>query len=387
MDTRISIAMSIYILPVELCYNVLGHWHLVPSCTPCLARAQYSHKIMFEPREDPVNGSAERDLLKVYRKRIWSLFGVISIGLFLPSSLFILFQGFRALAVSVLLMLAILGLNGFSRIRNKAPRLMLSLFVASLTFTTGLSLLERGVFGVFWTFPAILFISFLAFGRLARAYTAIYFIYVGSLMFVLLDVRIAARASIGLLMTVLFTNFFVDMIEKLHKKLITQSTVDPLTGALNRRQMDSILQEAIERKRRTHMPASLLVFDIDQFKSVNDTYGHAVGDHVLKELVSLVHSRARLLDRLFRQGGEEFMLFLPDTDCHGAAVLAEELRLLISEGDFIDDRVITISIGISELELGETIDEWIKRGDDALFSAKHNGRNQIVEALLAEAYC
>ena len=341
---------------------------------------------MFNLRDDSITGSPETDLLYAYRKRIWSLFGIISIVMFLPGSVFIFFEGYGALAIAVLCMLGILALNGFSAIRNKVPQSMLALFVASITFATGLSLFQRGLFGVFWTFPAILFINFLAFGRLAKIYTAVYFVFVGSLMFYHLEIGIAARAVLSLFLTILVTNVFVGMIDKLHKQLVEQSTVDPLTGALNRRQMDMILQEAVERKRRNHTPASLLVFDVDQFKSVNDKYGHAVGDRVLKDLVSLIHGRARLLDRLFRLGGEEFMLFLPDTDGHGAFALAEEYRMLISEADFIKDRVITISIGLTELESGETIDEWMKRGDDALFSAKHNGRNQIVEALLAEAY-
>lgn len=342
---------------------------------------------MSKLRTESTSSFPGNDILSVYRRRIWSLFGIVSIALFLPSSIFIYFEGHRGLAISAVCFLGILTLNGFSAIRTKAPRATMALFVAALMAITGLSLLERGIYGIFWTFPAILFINFLAFGRLSRIYTAIYFVYITVIMFSVLDIQIAARAVLGLLITILFTNIFLGIIDQLQTKLVEQSIVDPLTGALNRREMDTVLQEAVERKRRTQTPASLLIFDVDNFKIVNDTFGHAVGDRVLKDLVTLISSRSRLLDRLFRLGGEEFMLFLPDTDGVGAGVLAEEIRLLVADGVLIEDRVITISMGVSELEFNESIDEWMRRGDDALYLAKDKGRNQIVEALLAEAYC
>jgi diguanylate cyclase (GGDEF)-like protein len=251
-------------------------------------------------------------------------------------------------------------------------------FVGSLMVVIGLSIMQRGIFGVFWIFPAILLINFLAYGRLAKIYTGIFLVYISVVMFSVLEPQIAARAVTGLLVTILLTNIFLGVIDKLQTELVEQSSLDPLTGALNRRSMDPIMTDAIERKRRTQTPASLLVLDVDEFKSVNDTFGHALGDHVLKELVSTIGSRARIMDKLFRLGGEEFILFLPDTDGAGAATLAEELRLTVSATHLVDGRVITISIGISELEHGESVDEWIKRGDDALFEAKALGRNRSI---------
>ena len=141
--------------------------------------------------------------------------------------------------------------------------------------------------------------------------------------------------------------------------------------------MTSSLQEAIERKHRSQTPASILVFDIDNFKSVNDNYGHGIGDHVLKEFAAHVNKRIRRLDRLFRIGGEEFMLFLPDTSVNGAVTVAEEIRVLISKAEFIKGKSVTVSIGVSELQAGENMDDWIKSGDDALYSAKENGKNQV----------
>jgi len=340
---------------------------------------------LFSPMSESRNNPPQiDDIFSSYRERIWRLFGIVLVGLFLPGSVFIYLNGHQLLAIAVFFMLTTVALSGFSYARNKAPRMMMALFVASLTLAVGFSIVERGTLGVFWTFPGVLFISFGASGRAARIYTGAFFVCVSSLMLYAVDLEIAVRAVLGLLVTILFTNIFLGIIDKLQKKLVEQSTIDPLTGALNRRGLGSMLEEAVERKGRTGTPASLLVIDVDMFKNVNDTFGHAVGDRVLKEMVSLIQARARRLDKLFRFGGEEFMLFLPDTRASGAAGLAEDLRLLVSQANFIEGHVTTISIGISELERNETIDEWIKRGDDALFLAKKKGRNRAVAGTIAE---
>lgn len=335
---------------------------------------------MAKPAHDLVTSFLGGDILSAYRKRIWNLFGAVCIFVFLPGSVYVYVDGYKLLSAAVLVMLGSFVLNGIALVRDKAARVTMAIFVASLTFVIGLCIVQRGVVGAFWIYPGVLMINFLTFGWLARIYTAIFFVAMAGALLYTLEPQVAVRSLVGLAVTVAITNIFLGMIDQLQKKLVEQSSIDPLTGALNRREMDAILRDATERKRRSNTPASVLVFDVDQFKSVNDTYGHAVGDHVLKELVTLVVERSRYLDQLFRLGGEEFILLLPDTDASGALTLAEDIRLRVEETQFIDDRKITISIGLSELETDEVIDHWIKRGDDALFAAKRNGRNQIVMA-------
>ncbi len=326
-------------------------------------------------------GQQVPDALSSYRERIWTLFSIVFLAFFLPGSIFIMSNGFPLLSIAVLATAGVFVLIRYMSLNTRAPQLSMAVFMTALMAVTGLSLLQRGIYGVFWAFPAILMINFLATRRPARSYTGVYIAYIGAISFYVLDIQIAARAVTGLLVTTLLINSFLGIVAELQAKLVTQSNIDPLTGALNRRQIDPILDEAIERKRRTSTPASLLILDIDKFKTVNDNFGHAVGDRVLKELVLLISNRARRLDKLFRMGGEEFVLFLPDTDGEGAVRLAEDLRICVSESDFIKDHSITVSIGISELLHGETIDEWIKRGDDALFRAKKDGRNRSVEGM------
>ncbi len=319
----------------------------------------------------------KEDVVSVYRERLMLLFALVFIALFLPLMIFNLVRGQTSLGTAIGCLLVIVILNAAAIHFKKSVPIARTVFIIGLAVVVGIALVNREVYGTYWTFPAVLFISFSVPRKLAKLYTAIFFLYCSILMFILLSAGLALRAVVGLFITILFMNIFLGIIEKLQKKLVEQSLRDPLTKAFNRRQMVSSLEEAIERKRRNHAPASILIFDIDNFKSINDNYGHSIGDQVLIEFVSLVGQRSRRFDQLFRIGGEEFLLFLADTPESGALMLAEELCLLTSKTAFIKDRPVTVSIGVSELRDGETPDEWIKYGDNALYSAKQNGRNQV----------
>jgi diguanylate cyclase (GGDEF)-like protein len=122
------------------------------------------------------------------------------------------------------------------------------------------------------------------------------------------------------------------------------------------------------------------MIDVDHFKRINDQLGHAQGDSVLKGIASLVEKRSRKLDLLFRIGGEEFMLLLPDTQEAAATLVAEQLRASIAESSLLDGRRVTVSVGVSELRRGETVDSWMKQADDALYAAKKAGRNRVSRA-------
>ncbi|ENM6579318.1 sensor domain-containing diguanylate cyclase [Vibrio fluvialis] len=158
-------------------------------------------------------------------------------------------------------------------------------------------------------------------------------------------------------------------IEKLHSDSLT----DSMTGLLNRRGLD----KAIESFRLENIPFSVLALDIDYFKKVNDTYGHDVGDELLKNVSQLMKNQAREHDVLCRAGGEEFMIFLPNTDLNRAFEAAERIRKSIEIYSFPTVGNITISIGISSWKgLAERIDDVIKKSDQALYKAKNNGRNR-----------
>jgi len=333
---------------------------------------------MIRTKNELIDGLQEGDLLFPFRSRIWTLFGVVCVVIFLPGSVFVLASGYTALAAGTLGILATFALNAFWLMRGKISQTALFLFFAFVTFDIGLCILQRGVVGVVWTFPGVLLISFLTPGFLARVYAGTFYACISAIIIYTLEPSLAVRAVVGLGLTILVTNIFLEMIEKLQSRLVEQSSIDPLTGALNRREMDAILRDAVERKRRSQTPATLLVLDVDEFKSVNDTHGHAAGDRVLHGLALLIAGRMRHMDQLFRLGGEEFMILLPDTPLRGATIFAEEIRRLVASKDLLADRSVTVSIGVSELGENESADEWLKRGDDAVYRAKDGGRNRII---------
>ena len=171
--------------------------------------------------------------------------------------------------------------------------------------------------------------------------------------------------------------FMVGVLWEQRRRLVEMAMTDPLTGAYNRRHLDACLAAAITRRNRTGEPASLLFFDVDHFKRINDALGHAAGDEVLKSLVALVSGRARKMDVLFRIGGEEFVLLLPGARYAGALLVAEHVRALVANADLLGGWQVSISVGVSELQPGQSVASWIEDADAGAFRAKQNGRNRV----------
>ncbi|SFM39806.1 GGDEF domain-containing protein [Thermodesulforhabdus norvegica] len=165
--------------------------------------------------------------------------------------------------------------------------------------------------------------------------------------------------------------------KRMQQELYRLSITDPLTGAYNRRYFEKKLDEEIERAKRTGMTFSVVMFDIDHFKSINDLFGHEAGDMVLQVLVKTVKDRIRKTDLLARWGGEEFVLLLPATPVDNAIVLAEDLRQRIERLGVHKVREFTVSFGATEYRPGDTPDSIISRADEALYAAKREGRNRV----------
>lgn len=156
------------------------------------------------------------------------------------------------------------------------------------------------------------------------------------------------------------------------------SLLDPLTGIFGRRAFDHLLNQTIARSRRYNTALTLAMIDIDNFKSVNDTCGHVVGDTVLKKFSELLRDQSRQSDLYFRWGGEEFAWLLSETDARGAAIAAERFRTAVSDYTFEDVGTLTTSIGVAVLTADEDSGSLCRRADDALYRAKKTGRNRIV---------
>ena len=153
---------------------------------------------------------------------------------------------------------------------------------------------------------------------------------------------------------------------------------DPLTGLYNRHKMDADLEQELQRTVRYNSVFSVVLFDIDWFKQVNDTYGHPAGDCVLRELAVLLRANLRVTEIPCRWGGEEFLVLCPETYCDEAKALGNRLCSLIENHQFSIDRRITISVGVTEFSGNEKINELIKRVDENLYLAKNSGRNTVV---------
>jgi diguanylate cyclase (GGDEF)-like protein len=168
-------------------------------------------------------------------------------------------------------------------------------------------------------------------------------------------------------------------LEKKAGDLHRLSITDRLTGLFNRLKLDQAFHDEIERHRRYRQPFSIIMFDVDHFKNVNDTYGHQVGDQVLIELAEILISNVRRIDIPGRWGGEEFLILCPNTTRAGAATLAEKLRTAISAHDFPEVGHKTTSFGVAELSDEDTMSGLTKRADEALYRAKIAGRNRVEE--------
>jgi len=152
---------------------------------------------------------------------------------------------------------------------------------------------------------------------------------------------------------------------------------DHLTEIANRRQLDEVVLQEISQVQRYEQALSGIMFDLDHFKQVNDTYGHDIGDYVLKEVVRTARPLLRPADLIGRWGGEEFFIIARHTNIANARILAERLRQAIAAHEFKWIGSITASFGVAEYYAGEKVDDWLKRTDTALYQAKHEGRNKV----------
>jgi diguanylate cyclase (GGDEF)-like protein len=172
----------------------------------------------------------------------------------------------------------------------------------------------------------------------------------------------------------------LDAEAKYHEEIYRMTIVDGLTQIHNKRYLFEALDKELIRARRYDRQLSLLIFDIDYFKNINDQYGHLAGDHVLRELARIVQERIRRDEVFARYGGEEFVIVLPETPLAGGVALAENLRGRVETHPFAfqGERIpVTISVGCAMLGEEKTAAELIQRADDKLYEAKRGGRNRV----------
>ena len=174
----------------------------------------------------------------------------------------------------------------------------------------------------------------------------------------------------------LYYIIFFKILQQKNQHLTQLATKDLLTGIHNRHMFGELFSKEFSVFKRDSTKLSLMMLELDHFKLINDTYGHNIGDVVLKEFAELVSSSVREADIFARWGGEEFVLLLRNAGCEEAFGVGEKIRILLENSDFGEVGKVTCSIGITEIQLNDTLESAMERADSAMYQAKTQGRNQ-----------
>ncbi len=306
--------------------------------------------------------------------------GVALAGLFIlaPFSLNHIVQGRYVLGCVSLWIVMLLAYNAWS-IRHKMVIPWTTPFVLSpaIVLFLATSVKLQGVVGAFWSYPAIIAFYFMLKERHAHVLNGLLLAIVIPVAFFSVPTPLAMRIAATLSTVSIFSALSLRVINVQQENLGKMAVTDPMTGLHNRALLEATLVQSIERAHRSQVPVSLLVIDLDHFKVVNDTFGHATGDRILIKVAETLKGRLRRSDMVFRLGGEEFMALLYNTGGTAACAVAEELRRSVSETTKATQHV-TISVGSATLRHNETWNQWLKRADDYLYHAKGFGRDQVV---------
>jgi len=244
-------------------------------------------------------------------------------------------------------------------------------FVAYLTDKLGIS-------GTYWCYSTVLLYYFMMSERQAWMSNIIFALVNLPLAWNLFDTQVAVRFSVTFLLVCAYSAIFLRVISKQYSELHILAITDKLTGLYNRTLLQDSLTQAIHQANRTNTAFTLIIMDIDYFKKINDELGHDMGDYVLVQLGAFLKDSFRESDKVFRIGGEEFLILVYNTDAANSANIAEKLRKNIENLPLIPDRKVTMSIGVAGLGSAKGWKEWMKVCDMNLYEAKNSGRNRVV---------
>jgi len=245
-------------------------------------------------------------------------------------------------------------------------------------FTITYTLIKLTHAGSYWPVLLVLAYYFVLPERRAWFLNVLTLLVIIPVAWFVLDHSSAVRFAAVLVGVSLFAFISMREINVLHGLMRRDAVTDKLTGLFNRVLLEDRLEEAIAQSQRTGVPMALLAFDVDLFKSINDSLGHDTGDLVLEGLGDLLRGRIRGTDVAFRVGGEEFLVLLHNADEKKGAEVAEDLRREVECARLLEDRQVTISVGVSGLREDMDAAAWVKAGDERLYRAKEAGRNRVV---------
>lgn len=310
-----------------------------------------------------------------------SAFG-ISLAALLIMSLFGVnnfLQGRFVGGITALLVAALFFVNAVITFRGMYP-LYLNLFgiVPALVLASVTALISLGVVGSYWPYLCVFGIYFILPFNYAKYASFAYLVLVVVVACLYLELAIAIRFCAVLIATSIFIYIFSREFEKTQDSLKRLATIDTLTGVLNRTMLTDSLTRAIEQFRRRGTSSAVCLIDIDNFKTINDSFGHEAGDKVLATLAKEITSLLSAHDTLFRIGGEEFLILMKNTGLAEGRKTAEAIRSVVQDLSLLEEHQVTVSIGVSEVEADFDWKAWMKSSDEKLYFAKEGGRNQVV---------
>lgn len=314
-----------------------------------------------------------------FRPRATFAVGVAGVLALMPFAINHLVQGNGILAASSIGVVLLLSVNSWVIARGRyVPSLTLLTLVPAIILELMIVLHFQGIIGALWCYPSLILCYFMLPERPAWIANGALLLLVVPQFWWLLDPSLAARLTATLLAVSGMAAVFMRVISNQQTRLQSLAVTDSLTGLLNRRLLYETLEQAIELGRRGNLPMTLLAIDIDHFKAINDELGHDTGDEVLRDIAALIRQRMRRSDRVFRSGGEEFLVVLFSTPLPSAHRAAQDLIDAIGGSRLIPGRAVTVSIGVAELAAADDYGDWLKRADENLYQAKKLGRNRLV---------
>ena len=319
-----------------------------------------------------VRSESHRNSVETYLPLILSAAGSLGV---LPFAILRYMQG--AWAAAVMDTLIVVGFFAFGTYVYRTQRVRVASVAIALICSAGVlaTVYVVGPQQIYWAFPALMGIFYLLRPREAVVLAIFTLLALIPALLPAADSQETTTVVVTFVVTSMIALAFSLITSRQREQLLVLATKDPLTGAGNRRGLDAKVGEVVNSFKRTGTLSSLVLLDLDHFKKVNDIYGHAVGDQILKRITEIINLRIRVTDSLYRIGGEEFIVVLEGADLHKAVHLAEQLRTLVDANELVPDHAVTISLGVAELKEGESPNDWLHRADEALYRAKDAGRN------------
>lgn len=309
------------------------------------------------------------------RKKLLVVIASICVLIITPFTIKNILVGYYLIAFASSLSSFALCIQMYWYVRYDRPAMHDALPYMALIIMLLLLIHTVGVYGAVWSYAILMAIVFALSLRQAMVLGTFMIIATVLLTSKHMPEDWLIRYGISLLAIFILSVFFVSQIDKMQTLLKRNAISDPMTGALNRRTMNQHLSQAFFKNEQDRTPAVLAILDLDNFKQVNDKFGHDKGDETIVNLVKLLNVHLREEDRIFRLGGDEILILLNDTQADKAEKL---LTLICQKVDKSKDISTSTSIGAYTVFNSKNTEDWLKQADKALYAAKQQGRNQLV---------